>query len=129
MIYAVIVPNSKPGAKEKWQIIEYTNISEAFMTAAELKNTYGIYAADLPKGSKVKHNNWQIEKGQIKVTQKLIRDTFQSNQNVKVIRSDQNKKKFHNGKGAVVKMQRECLEKRAIESLKHVTQLKQELIC
>merc|ERR1719333_404518 len=93
-LYAVIVPNTKTMTKQRWKVIDYKYINAAFMTADQLKATYGIYSADLPKGSKAEHKDWTEEKHRIVIekyqTKKLIRKTFQGKRKIHIISSTQN---------------------------------------
>jgi len=86
-LYAIIVPNDFK-SKQRWKIIDYQHINEAFMTATEIVNKYGIFNIDLPKGSKAKHNNFQEMKNQIEVTKQLIRSTNWSH--IRIVQSKQN---------------------------------------
>jgi len=74
VLYAVIVQNTIQ-RNQRWKIIDYNNINEAFMTKKELINKYGLFDIDLPKGSKVKYNNFNDLKDRINVNEQLIRTT------------------------------------------------------
>lgn len=56
ILYAIIIKNKKYKSKQRWKIINYKHISQAFMTSKQIYNIYGINKKDLPIGSKIKHN-------------------------------------------------------------------------
>merc|ERR550539_283706 len=136
-LYAVIVPNTMKMTKQRWMIVGYKDISEAFMTADQLKTTYGIYAADLPKGSKAFHNNWQKQKNRIKVTKDMIHKTFRSKQRMHVIQSKQNLNNLNRAfnqhldefSAGAIKIHRHKFAKYAAAALKRVNENNEELIC
>eukprot|EP00484_Ammonia_sp_Unknown_P000223 CAMPEP_0197022160 /NCGR_PEP_ID=MMETSP1384-20130603/3060_1 /TAXON_ID=29189 /ORGANISM="Ammonia sp." /LENGTH=1041 /DNA_ID=CAMNT_0042450139 /DNA_START=64 /DNA_END=3189 /DNA_ORIENTATION=+ len=86
-LYAVIEEN-KFKSKQRWKIVDYDHISKAFMTAQQLRDEYGIFTLDLPKGSKRVHNQWAQQIADIKVTKQLIRNTNWSH--IRIIQSKQN---------------------------------------
>merc|ERR1712228_526839 len=133
VLYAVIVPNTIIMTKQSWQIIDYTHISEAFMTADQLKRTDRIYSIDLPKSSRQIHNNWQEDKNRINILQtepsKLsathcIRRTFQGKKRIHIIQSRRN---MQNGRR--VSMSRDQFAHYAITSLKHEFKINRKPIC
>merc|ERR1719411_1591515 len=73
LLYAVAVPNPRfyfhnnCGKKtvQRWKIIDYKHIRDAFMTADEVEKKYGI--APLPKGSKASNNDWIAHKREIDI--------------------------------------------------------------
>jgi len=115
-LYAVIVPNTKPGT-QRWKIIDYQRIEQAFMTADQLQSKKGIYSFDLPKGSKTIHNNWQKDQDQIDINEALIHKTLYvpHKPNVRIIQSE--KKGNKKGK-TIIKMHPHTLYEHIIESLK-----------
>ena len=86
-LYAVIVPNPHK-SKQKWKVVEYQDIGEAFMTKKELVAKYGIFERDLPEGSRAKHYNFVKQLAQIEVNKKLIRGTNWSH--IRIVQSKQN---------------------------------------
>merc|ERR1719251_794493 len=85
--------------KQRWKVINYEHINQAFMTADELTTEYGIYSFDLPKGSRAFHNDWQAEKNKIVVTPKLIQKSLMGKNRVHVIQSKQNLNNLNMGHG------------------------------
>ena len=93
-LYAVIVPNPHK-SKQKWKVVDCgksedgrLRIEEAFMTKKELMAKFGIFARDLPRGSRVKHFDFEDELGRIEVDRKLIRATNWSH--IRIVQSKQN---------------------------------------
>ena len=87
-LYAVIVANNHR-SKQRWKVVEYDgDISRAFMTADALRDRYGIFKWDLPKGSKTEHNGFREKLERIDVTKKLIRSTNWAH--IRIIQSKQN---------------------------------------
>eukprot|EP01083_Nonionella_stella_P090595 253081_1 len=91
LLYAVIVPNTLR-KNQRWKIIGYQHISEAFMTKEQLITNYGLFERDLPKGSKAKHNDFEAQLGNIVVTEKCIKKT--NFHKVHIVQSNQNKNRM-----------------------------------
>merc|ERR1719411_1389576 len=80
------------------------------MTKNELIDKYGLFNIDLPKGSKVKYNNFDDLKDRINVNQQLIRTTKFSD-----LRIVTNKK--NNDKNGVLEINERRFRKLALKSL------------
>merc|ERR1719189_297682 len=119
--------------KQPWKIIDFEHISEAFVTAGQLKITDRIHSIDLPKSSRQIHNGWQEDKNRINILQteqsKLsatycILRTFQGKKRIHIIQSRQN---MQNGRR--VSMSRDQFAHYAITSLKHEFKINRKPIC
>jgi len=86
-LYAVVVPNCHK-SKQKWKVIDYDRIEEAFMTKKEVMAKYGLFAFDLPRGSRVRHCNFEEQLDRIEVNKKLIKSTNWSH--IRIVQSKQN---------------------------------------
>eukprot|EP00488_Nonionellina_sp_1-RS-2012_P001539 TRINITY_DN2486_c0_g1_i1.p1 TRINITY_DN2486_c0_g1~~TRINITY_DN2486_c0_g1_i1.p1 ORF type:complete len:137 (+),score=42.05 TRINITY_DN2486_c0_g1_i1:22-432(+) len=84
--------------RQKFQIMTYNHISQAFMTKDELMGKYGIFERDLPKGSKALHREFEQQRDRIQVNKDLIHRTRWCK--VRVVQSKQNldKSKCNNGR-------------------------------
>lgn len=73
LLYAVAVSNRRfynqygKRTVQRWKIIDYRHISDAFMTADELMTKYDIDIAQLPKGSRSMNDNWMAHKRAIDI--------------------------------------------------------------
>jgi len=108
-LYAVIVQNTFK-SKQRWKIIDYKKINEAFMTADELVAKYNIFRMDLPKGSKATHRNFEALKQRIEVTKQLIRGTNWSH--IRIVQSKQNLGKLGLNNGHFNKRKHHKMNKR-----------------
>eukprot|EP01084_Bolivina_argentea_P122183 216542_1 len=122
ILYAIIVENTYK-SKQKWKIIDYKHISKAFMTRAQLINTYGIFSCDLPLGSKIKHKNFIEMRNKIKVTKQLIRNTHWSH--IRIVQSKQN---IDASNGNIVSISERRFKQLALKSLKEYTNTNNNLI-
>merc|ERR1719461_2507688 len=105
LLYAVAVPNPKYYHENKtgqrWKIVDYKHIDDAFMTDEEVSKRFGI--DKLPKGSREENNGWLEQKAAINIFGnkdeiKRLVAAFKGNKKPRIVQSERQKEKIEEAK-------------------------------